>query len=180
MENSNNNSKSKKVQFVEITKELNKMAAIDQEARKREINKPGISYHSIDKKNTKRMKEIIEQIGWPTISKVGKEASLNAWLLVQHADKDVEFQRYCLSIMKQESSDEVTLHDIAYLEDRVRINSGKSQIYGTQFHKIENKVVPREIEDPENVDVRRKKMGLDTIAENTNRIYQTYKIEKPK
>src|SRR5262245_47910462 len=46
----------------------------------------------IDRENTARLKQIIDRIGWPTISRVGAQASSAAWLLVQHADAEPEFQ----------------------------------------------------------------------------------------
>lgn len=60
--------------------------------RKKAI-KTGIWDKKIDKKNTLKIKKIIERYDWPTINLVGKKASKNAWLLVQHADHDVKFQK---------------------------------------------------------------------------------------
>ena len=42
-----------------------------------------------DRRNTARMQEIVKQIGWPTFDKVGEGPSNNAWLLVQHADRNL-------------------------------------------------------------------------------------------
>jgi hypothetical protein len=127
------------------------------------------------------MKQIIEEIGWPTISKVGKAVSNNAWLIIQHADRDIDFQKHCLSLMKDQSSTEVNYRNIAYLTDRILVNSKQPQMYGTQFTEDEKGVfIPREIEDKENVNERRKEMGLDTLKENIERMYQKYYGEKPK
>ena len=120
---------------------------------------------SIDVKNTQRMKEIIAAIGWPTISKVGSQASFMAWLLIQHADRDNEFQQFCLALMKAEPANEVERQNIAYLEDRVRVHQNQPQIYGTQFYTNEQgELAPSPIEDPENVDKRRAEVGLGTLA----------------
>jgi hypothetical protein len=81
-----------------LEKIINKMVEIDQKMRKKAM-KTGILNKKIDKKNTLKMKKIIKQYGWPTISMVGEKASKNAWLLVQHADHDVEFQKKCLKLM---------------------------------------------------------------------------------
>jgi hypothetical protein len=69
--------------FREIADEIIKMSEVDQQMRKSEQWDA-----SIDVANTQRMKEIVEQMGWPTRSKVGARASEMAWLLVQHADLD--------------------------------------------------------------------------------------------
>ena len=75
--------------FREIADEIIKMSEVDQQVRK-----SGQWDSSIDVANTQRMKEIVEQMGWPTRSKVGGHASEMAWLLVQHADHDRAFQNY--------------------------------------------------------------------------------------
>ena len=49
------------------------------------------------------------------------------WLLIQHQDNDVELQKQCLKRCNFE------LKNNAFLTDRVLINQGKKQIYGTQF-----------------------------------------------
>lgn len=158
------------IQYPEIATEITAMYEADQNMRIKAEEDDSTWDDAIDPRNTARMKEIVEQIGWPTISKVGERASGNAWLLVQHADKDVEFQRHCLELMKAEQAGEVALHDIAYLEDRVRVNTGRPQLYGTQFRWEGSKPI-QNIEDIENVDQRRAGVGLDTLAENLERMY---------
>ena len=121
---------------------------------------------SVDARHTKRMKEIVQQIGWPTKSKVGSAASQAAWLLVQHADREVDFQERCLKLLKEAPPDEVRKQDIAYLEDRIRVHTGQPQLYGTQFYTDKDGVLaPRPIEDPDNLERRRKEMGLGSFAE---------------
>ena len=53
-----------------------------------------------DTKNTARMKAIVEEYGWPTMSLIGKRPASSAWLLVQHADRDPLFQMHCLPLLK--------------------------------------------------------------------------------
>jgi hypothetical protein len=183
MKNNSENPETFEVKFPEIAEEIDKMTVEDQDCREKADNNNPDSIQAlieVDQKNTARLKEIVKQIGWPTVSKVGKESSFNAWLLVQHADKDIEFQKYCLNLMKQESVGEVSLKNIAYLEDRIRVWSGQLQIYGTQFKQKEGKFVPDPMEDPENVDQRRAAMDLPTLAENTDEMYEKYGVEKPK
>jgi len=169
------------IEFPEISKEIKAMADADQDMREKGINNPEYWDENIDKNNTNRMKQIIDEIGWPTISKVGKEPSSNAWLLVQHADHDVEFQKYCLSLMQAQPSHEIDSRDIARLTDRICVNTQKPQVYGTQFTQDSSgKFIPREIEDPENVDERRKEMGMDTLADNIELMYTKYKTQKLK
>jgi hypothetical protein len=156
----------------QIAKELIEMAERDQKMRK-----SNTWNDKVDTENTKRMQQIIDQIGWPTISKVGKTASHDAWLLVQHADHNVLFQKRCLQLLRKIPIKEIRKSNIAYLEDRVRVNQGKKQVYGTQMYFDDKKkvYVPRPIEDPDNVDLRRKQMGLEKLEDyvkNHNKIFK--------
>lgn len=170
--------KPESIQYPEIATEITVMYNADQDMRIKAEKDDSIWDETMDPRNTARMKKIVEQIGWPTISKVGEKASGDAWLLVQHADRDVEFQKHCLGLMKAEPAGEVAMHDIAYLEDRVRVNSGRPQLYGTQFRWESNKPI-QDIEDLEHVEERRKEMGLNTLAENLEEMYRKYNIPKP-
>ncbi|GAA2107670.1 hypothetical protein HKK74_34235 [Actinomadura alba] len=55
--------------------------------------------------------------------------------------------------------------DLAHLEDRVRVNSGRPPLYGTQYGLTEAGFGPWPIEDPERLDERRAAMGLKPHAE---------------
>lgn len=168
------------LQFPELALEIRNMAAKDQDMRKQNIEDPDVWNENVDRNNTERMKEIVRQIGWPTISKVGQEASSDAWLLVQHADHDVAFQAECLELMKREPAGGVALHDIAYLEDRIHVNNKTPQVYGTQFDQKDGEFIPREIENEDKVNLRRAEMGLPTLEENIEDMYRRYGVEKPK
>lgn len=167
-----------------IAAEIIAMAKADQDMREKNIaeEKLGKDFwdSQIDIVNTERMKALVAEIGWPSVSKVGQEASLGAWLLVQHADRDPDFQEYCLSLMKELPESEVSRADIAMLTDRVRIRRGQPQVYGTQFNQIDGAHVPLSIEDPEHVNERRAAMGLDTLEENIARMYEKYPLDKAK
>lgn len=122
----------------------------------------------VDRRNTNRMKEIVSKHGWPTKSMVGADGARAAWLLVQHGDHAVAFQRTCLGLMKaHKETGLVNGANIAYLTDRVHVNEGKPQVFGTQFHVVEGIRQPRPIREPERADERRKSMGLSTLKEYT-------------
>lgn len=163
-----------------ITEEIMRMYEEDQQMREKNLSNDEYWDKAVDKRNTNQLKEIIGEVGWPTVSKVGPEAMRASWLLVQHADHDTEFQKKCLELMKQQEEGEVDKANIAYLEDRVRINEGRPQLYGTQFHDDENgNYGPRPIEDFERVDERRREMGMDTLEEYRKRLQEKYKSPKP-
>lgn len=124
---------------------------------------------AIDQDNTNRMREIVAEIGWPTFDKVGQRASNTAWLLVQHADRQPQFQAQCLPLLKAAvDADQAYPFNYAYLYDRVRKSRGEKQYYATQ--PATNRVTDEKsfvtIEDEPGVQQRREAMGIDqTIGE---------------
>lgn len=156
------------MRYPEIASEVVVMADEDQRMRRSGAFDP-----TIDRRNTKRMREIVAEIGWLTRSKVGDPAEHAAWLLVQHADEDRSFQRACLDLISKESAAEVCPSHGAYLEDRLRVAEGKPQRYGTQFRDPG----PAPIEDPEHLDERRGSVGLEPFAVYRERMAA---IGKPK
>ncbi len=126
-----------------------------------------------DSNNTERMKVIISKHGWPTYSLVGKKASVSAWLIVQHADRDPLFQIKCLPLLKEAvDKGEADPVNYAFLYDRVAVFKGDKQLYATQS-TTNNGITKgnfQPIEDEANVQNRRAEMGFDlhvkTYAQN--------------
>lgn len=118
---------------------------------------------SVDERNTRRMRAIISEIGWPTTSKVGAQAEHMAWLLVQHAE--LAFQKDCFALMAREPADEVCARHLAYLEDRIRVREGLPQRYETQLQMGDGGWEPLPTMDREDLDARRLAIGLEPIAE---------------
>lgn len=148
-----------------IAKEINKMAEEDQKARELFSKDTG----KIDAKNNERMREIINDIGYPTISKVGKQASFNSWLIIQHSP-DLEFQIKCLDLMEKEPED-INPQNTAYLKDRILMHKKEPQIYGTQLVKNSEtgKLELYPVKDLDNVDNLRRSIGLEPVGEYLKR-----------
>ncbi len=144
------------------------------ESQRADQEKITSAIEQIDRENTKWLSEVIESHGWPTKTLVGEQGAHAAWLLVQHADANREFQRECLDLMAKLPQSEVSQVDFAYLTDRVQLAEGKKQIFGTQLTALEGGLQPKNLEDPTNVDQRRAKVGLQPLAkyiEETEAIY---------
>lgn len=167
-ENSKNN---EDIQHSQISEKLVEMYKKDQELRHeidftKEDQLLASKMKEVDRENRQRLKEIVDEIGWPTISKVGKKGAEAAWLLAQHADQGLEFQKKCLELMKENKND-VSKRDVAYLEDRVLVNEGKPQKYGTQFYLDENKKLkPRPIQNKDKLNEKREEMGMKPFEES--------------
>jgi hypothetical protein len=126
----------------------------------------------LDQQNTADLKALLEMYSWFTISEWGKAADNNAWLLVQHADQDRNFQKAVLAkLEKLYPSGETRPDHYAYLFDRVATSwndpsQRQLQRYGTQGHCVESgKWEPFPIEDEANLDARRAEVGLPPLAE---------------
>ena len=171
-----------------ISKELKERVARDQKAREAMIKSmqqnasggfkidSGIMNEltAIDKENTAWLEKQIETHGWLGKSLVGKSGAHDAWLLVQHADLNLNFQKKCLDLMSKMPTGEVSPVDIAYLTDRVLSAEGKPQRYGTQCETVDGKAKVKNVEDPENLNKRRAELGLEPIEEYLKRIEALY------
>ena len=80
----------------------------------------------------------------------------------------------CLKLMQKAPKGEVAAVEIAYLFDRVRLAEGKKQRYGTQVEMKKGKWVVRDVEDPSQLDQRRKKVGLPPIEEYLQSIQKLF------
>ena len=126
-----------------------------------------IRSNRVDEANLIVFKALLARWGWFPQKEWGEEADLHGWLLVQHADNDLPFQKKVLAILEPlVKSGESDPSRFAYLYDRVAVNDRRLQRYGTQgFCTGPGKWTPRPIEDPEHVDEKRHAVGLPPMAE---------------
>ena len=118
-----------------IVKKIIQLANADLALRDQLIQNGQLSkgYHpqmaDLHNKNAKILGEIIDNIGYPTIDKVGKEASEAAWLVIQHAIGQPQFMIKCAALLKvaveENKADSINL---AYLTDRIAVFEGKPQL----------------------------------------------------
>jgi len=133
----------------------------------------GEGYHKemevIHNRNAEALSEIIDQIGYPTIERVGEEASEAAWYVIQHAISQPVFMKRCAQLLEQEYlKDDRYARPFAYLSDRIASFEGTLQLYGTQFDWDENgQLSPKPFDDLERVNARRKLIGLHSLEEQT-------------
>ncbi len=120
-------------------------------------------------KNAEKLNEIIDEIGFPTIEKVGIEASESAWLIIQHSISKPEFMKKCLKLLENVAlENKVYEKNLAGFSDRINVLEGKPQLYGTQFDWDKNgELSPNEYDDLLKVNFRRLKIGLNTLEEQT-------------
>ncbi len=120
---------------------------------------------SVDSSNQAWLRPILLAHGWPrraVLDSVGIEA---VFLIVQHADRDPEWQAAMLPQLKAAHLDgELDGQSVALLTDRVAKAQHRPQVYGTQTTFTGRTPIVDPIEDSAHVDERRASMGLPPLA----------------
>jgi len=127
-------------------------------------------------RNTSRLREILREHDWPGSDLVGSDGANAAWLLVQHSDADL--QERALRLMRQSPNSGVSATDIAMMTDRILVERGRPQLYGTQFQFIDGNLVQDPVDNPDSVDVRRAEVGLPTMAEYVRMLEEAYGVSR--
>jgi len=134
---------------------------------------------SVDRANTTELKALIEQYGWPTRKLVAREGANAAFLIVQHADKDVAFQKKYLEFLREEfRKGDVPGEAVAMLDDRTRVAEGRKQRYGTQMTLVDGQIKIEPMDDEANVDKRRRELGMVPLAEYIAQLRKYFGLDK--
>ncbi|WP_298763018.1 DUF6624 domain-containing protein [uncultured Polaribacter sp.] len=130
-------------------------------------------------KNAEVLDKIITEIGYPTIAKVGEEASDAAWLIIQHAISKPNFMRKCLQLLEiAVKNKEADAKNFAYLSDRIAFFENKPQKYGTQFNwDNQGKLSPNIFDNLEKVNQRRCALGLNSLEKQIEIMRERAKLE---
>jgi len=113
-----------------------------------------------DTANQDKLDRLILQCGWPGRLDA-KRAAFSAFIIIQHAPLDYQL-KYYERVAAANRRGEIPSDKFAWLVDRIRMKQGKPQLYGTEFDYGSGEVAP--IDDPANLDRRRKAMGLPPMA----------------
>ena len=142
---------SKKVQI------LSEVLESDQRIRK---SNDFINYAKEDYRNQELVISIIEKCGMPTLKEVDQKQMDAIWLGLQHSTKEIR-KEYFPQIEKAVKNGDLSKSQYALMKDRMLMDEGKPQIYGSQ---IKNGKLYK-LENPENVNKRRKEMGMEPIED---------------
>lgn len=139
-----------------------------------------------DSINIIKVKAIIDQHGWPDSDVIGKNGSKTLFLVIQHSDLAIQ-EKYLPIMREAVHKGNAAASHLALLEDRVALDQGKNHIYGSQVGQDPktNKYYVRPLDDPDNVDRRRAKVGLEKLAKylkhwNLKWDVKQYKKDLPK
>jgi len=113
---------------------IDSLYAADQSTAKiRPADSAAAAYQRVTRTNFSTVRRILDTYGYPNYDLVGEESSKHYFLLVQHSDFDLNFQQRVLKIMRREvNNKKASGQQYAFLVDRIAINQGKPQVYGTQ------------------------------------------------
>jgi hypothetical protein len=117
--------------------------------------------------NIKKIKDILDNHGWPEETVIGVQGNRTICNVLQHADQAT--REHYIPLMRQAVLDKkLEPRYLVRAEDRIATGKGELQIYGGQMkYYSETKsfnVWP--IYDPVNIDKRRAEIGLGPIAEH--------------
>lgn len=103
------------------------------EAKRSDSESTRARVRASSKRSVELLRKIVTEHGWPGRSLVGPDGAMAAWVLAQHLDEEPALQRQCLALLERAVADgEADAESLAYLTDRVLVNEGKPQRYGTQ------------------------------------------------
>lgn len=134
-------------------------------ATENEISVMSAIIKSKDSINLIKVKEILHQYGWLGPQEVGMNGSQALFLVIQHADLKTQ-KNYIDLIRKAEKDGKTLSSNLAILEDRIAMREGRKQLYGSQGFKdkITNKNYIYPIDAPDQLDERRKAMGMPPMG----------------
>lgn len=134
--------------------------------------------HRTDAQNLIKVKAIITKYGWLGPQKVGFTGSQALFLVIQHADLPTQ-QKYLPMIRAAENRGEIFSSNLAILEDRVAMREGRKQIYGSQGFTDDKtgKKYLYPIVDIDQLEERRKKMGLVPMKEYQQSLHADWNVE---
>ena len=120
--------------------------------------------------HAEKLKEIIDECGWPGKSLVGKQGANAAFLIAQHSISKPELQKQFLVELKRAvAKGDAPPNQAACLEDRILFNQGRPIRYGMVFDWDDNGNLVANVDDEDLVNERRARMGLSTLAEALKR-----------
>jgi len=122
-----------------------------------------------DSINLSKVTALLDKYGWLGPDVVGQKGATTLFLVIQHAPLEVQL-RYLPLMQEAVKNRKAAGANLALLEDRVNLGTGKRQVYGTQVGPgVDGTYVVLPLEDPERVDERRQSVGLGPISDYLKR-----------
>jgi VWFA-related protein len=121
-----------------------------------------------------RLCQILKESGWPTMAEVGKDG-VSAMIYLVRSSRQPDLQADLLPvIISAVKRGEADKGEVADLVDRIRVDAGRKQLFGTQVKIISGFLVLVPIEGEAQVDARRKQFGLAPLADHLRELQREY------
>ncbi|MBW1597209.1 DUF6624 domain-containing protein [Streptomyces sp. JJ38] len=118
-----------------------------------------------DHAGAKILRRILADHDWPGQRLVGPDGARAAWQLALHADHDPDFQRVAARLLHRAAqAGDASVQHWAHLHDRALINSGHTQVFGTQYRATADGIETHPVREPAGLDTRRVRVGLPPAA----------------
>ncbi len=119
-----------------------------------------------DSINLIKVEKIISKYGWLGEDDIGKQGNTTVFLVIQHADIATQ-EKYLPILQDAVEKGNATGSELALMKDRILLGKGQKQVYGSQLEADPKNGGYRvsAMIDPDQVDSRRKEVGLDPISE---------------
>ncbi|MFH8786584.1 DUF6624 domain-containing protein [Streptomyces roseoverticillatus] len=126
-----------------------------------------LAWRRLTARHGDRLARIMDEFGWPAAELVGEDAARAAWLVAQHADRQLDVQRRALGLLEEAvARGAAGARELAFLRDRVLVNDGYEQVCGTQIAGVKDGApVPWPCREPGRVDELRAEAGIEPYAE---------------
>ncbi|MCE3278422.1 MAG: hypothetical protein K0S44_613 [Bacteroidetes bacterium] len=121
---------------------------------------------SADSLNLIKVEYILSKYGWLGVNEIGSQCNTTLFMVIQHSDQPHQ-EKYLPIMRLAVKNGKAQAHHLALLEDRILLQQGKKQIYGSQlsWNLKTNQYYLAPLEDPDNVDKRRKEAGLEILSD---------------
>jgi VWFA-related protein len=127
-------------------------------------------------KNTARLCTILKQYGWPTTVLVGHEGVDAAFFVLRNSSAASLKVDLIPAIVTAATRGDISPPDFASFIDRLRLEAGLKQLYGTQATISDGLLVLFPIEAETHVDARRKQYELPPLADYLRFLQAKYRL----
>ena len=131
-----------------------------------------------DSLNLVAVDSILGERGWLGPDVIGPRGNNTLFLVIQHADLSTQV-KYLPMMREAVKHGQAQASSLALLEDRVLIRTGKRQVYGSQVARNSDtgQFYLSPVADPDHLDERRARVGLEPIAAYLARWNITWSLE---
>ena len=132
-----------------------------------------------DSTNLLKIEKILDEYGWLGADVIGEQGNKTLFLVIQHSDLETQL-KYLPMMREAVKKGNAKGKNFALLVDRIEMEQGNRQIYGSQIKIDGDEFYVYPIIEPEKVNERRAEVGLEPIEDYVKKVGMTWDVEKHK